>query len=57
MIAEDIDLAPLTPEQCAARGIRHSSEDDNSTAILDTDPDWLTRGMLRYHARKTLEQC
>lgn len=58
MTAADIarDLAPLTPDECAARVLRHSSKDDHSTAILDTDPDWLTRGMLRAAARKTLEQ-
>jgi hypothetical protein len=56
--AEDIsdDLRELSESDCAARGIRHSSEDDNSTAILDTDPDWLTRGMLGAAARKTLQK-
>jgi hypothetical protein len=57
--AEDIavDLAPRSPEECAARGILHSSQDDHSTAILDTDPEWLLLGMLGAAARKNLKQC
>jgi len=46
------DLSPLTPEQCAARGIRHSSTDDHSTAVLSIDPDWMLQGALRAAGRR-----
>lgn len=53
---EDIalDLAPLSHEECARRGIKHSSEDDNSTALAPGDCHTLKLGLLRYSARKAL---
>lgn len=46
------DLAPLSPEECAARGLRHSSTDDHSSAILTGDTFELRQRMLAMTSRK-----
>ena len=46
------DLAPHSPEKCAARGIRHSSEDDHSTAIATGDTERIRRMMLTHSVAK-----
>ena len=48
------DLAALSPEECRARGIKHSSQDDHSTAIVTGDRFVTRYGILRYSARKSL---
>lgn len=49
---EKLSLATLTPAQCAARGIRHSSTDNHSTAVHSDGSDWLLQGALRAAGRK-----
>jgi hypothetical protein len=46
------DLRALSPAECAARGIRHSSTDDHSTGIRTDDTFELRLGMLRGATRR-----
>ena len=50
------DLAPHSPEYCAARGIRHSSEDDHSTAIFPGDNQHVKRMELCYSVNKAFRK-
>jgi hypothetical protein len=46
------DLRELSHAECAARGIKHSSEDHNYTALSDADTDEHCRQALRSAARR-----
>ena len=46
------DLATLTPVECAARGIRHSSQDHHYTALSDADTDAHCMQALRSAGRR-----
>ena len=53
----DTDLAQLSPEQRAARGIRHSSTDDHSTAIFPGDNQHIKRMELCYSTNKAFRRA
>jgi hypothetical protein len=46
------DLRELSPDECAARGILHSSADDRSTGLRTGDSFELRQGALRSAARR-----
>lgn len=58
MTASDVahDLRELTPAECAERGIRHSSEDDQSTAIFPGDNQHIRRMELCYSTNRAFRK-
>lgn len=49
------DLRPLTPDECAARGLRQATDYDDSTAFDSHDSERLRLGALRSAGRKMLK--
>jgi hypothetical protein len=50
--AENLDLRELSPVECAELGIRHSSQDDHSTAIFPGDNQHIKRMELCYSTNR-----
>lgn len=51
------DLRELSPLECAELGIRHSSEDDHSTAIFPGDNQHVKRMELCYSVNKAFRRA